>query len=272
MLIDNVYYISTILIGSLGLAYTIIYNSSSFVGHKIIFDIFDEIDKTKELNKLLVKKTMYMIIYIIGLLIFPLLHTINYIISILFWIIIVSGSMILIIAIYQNQYNKKVKNGQKHHNNKQSEIKILNYKVGFILIHVYILLFISILLAFIESLPYITFLSIPLLLFYLSRYFLEILISLEAVILIDEELFMFAVREKYDNINDSLRKTNENLWLTIVLKNGEKISGDLCVLDINFLTLVDIKNIIYNIKYKQIEVIGCKYYPLDANQLKTDDV
>ena len=166
--------------------------------------------------------------------------------------------MILIIGIYQHHYNAQLENSQRY-DNRNSKIKILNYKIDFILFHVYILLFISILVAFIESPPYIAFLSIPLLPFYLNCYFFEILISLAAVILIDESLFLFALREKYDNIYNILIEPNKKLEIKIKLKSGGKIIGDLSSLDINFLTLVDFENIIYNIKYKQIEIIGCKY-------------
>ncbi len=258
------------IIAFLTLTYTIFYNLALFAKNKIISDIFDEINKTNELNKLLVKKTTYIIIYIIGFAIFPILHIIKHIISIICCIIIVSALIIFIIAYLQHRYNIKVISQQDGNN--KSEIKILNYKVESILFNVYILLFIFILVASMESLPYTAFISIPLLLFYLRHYLFKIVISFYIVIFVDEGLFIFAIIEKYDNIKDILIQPTKKLWIKAVLKNGEKISGDLVGLDINFLKLRDIENINYNIKYKQIEVIGSKYYPLYVATLKTDDI
>ena len=248
------------IIAFMGLVYTIFYNSAPFVKNKIIFDIFDELNQLDALNKIVLNKTTYVLIYSIGVLILLYLHNITNIISILLRIIEISIPLIGIIIISLKYYKKK------------SIFEVINYKVITILLHVYILLFIFIVLISIEDLPSIAFFSINFFFLYLNYYLYEILLSLVLVTLTDEALLMLSISEKYGNINDSLRKTNENLWLTVVLKNGEKISGDLCVLDINFLKLMDLKNIIYNIKYKQIEVIGCKYYPSDANPLKTDDV
>ena len=245
-------------IAFLGLLYTIFYNSALFVKNKIIFDIFDELNRLNALNKIVLNKITYVFIYGIGGLIFLVLYKITGIIPILLRIIEISIILIAIIIIFLKYHKKKY------------IYEVINYKETTIMLHVYILLFIFIVLISIEDLPFTAFFSIRLFFFYINNYLYAILLSFMLVTLTDEVLLLWSIEAKYVNINNSLRKINENLWLTVVLKNGGKISGDLWVLDINFLTLIDLGNIIYNIKYKQIEVIGAKYYLSDANPLKIE--
>ena len=235
-----------------GLIYTIVNNSPPFAKRKIIFDIFDELGRLKDLKKIVLDKTTYAIIYIIGgMFVMPYLHSIIDIISILFWIIIVSLFIIMILAVFQKYYKDKLK------------FKIINYKVSSIMSHVYILLFILILSSSIEDLPHIAFLSISSFFFYWNPYLIKIIIFLYIVGISDTFLLKFAIVDKYDTITNKLKRLKEKLWVTVLLKNGEKISGDLQKIDPKFLKLQDFEKTTYKIKYRQIEIIGCRYYTVE---------
>ena len=238
-------------IAFLGLVYTIVNNSPPFAKRKIVFDIFDELGRLKDLNKIVLDKTTYATIYIVGIFVIPYLHSISDIISILFLIIIVSILIIIILAVFQKHYEDKLK------------FKIINYKVSSIMSHVYILLFILILSSSIEDLPHIAFLSISSFFFYWNPYLIKIIIFLYIVGISDTFLLKFAIVDKYDTITNKLKRLKEKLWVTVLLKNGEKISGDLQKIDPKFLKLQDFEKTTYKIKYRQIEIIGCRYYTVE---------
>ncbi len=248
------------IIAFLGLMYTIYYNSAPFAKNKIIFDIFDELDQSKALKNKVISKTKFLSIYIFALIIFPFLYDIINIILILLVIIIVSSVLIVIIALFERHYNKKITNSQNYDDTK-SEKKILTYKVSSVLFHVYIIFFVYIILISIINLPALAFISIPFFFFYWNHYSIKVFASLYIVAFTDEFLFIIAQLRKYSDINAALLKPYEKLWITVLLKNGKTISGNLEKIDPTCLKLIDFEKTTYKIKYKQIEVIGSKYQP-----------
>ena len=106
----NIYYTLTILIGLVGLAYTIIHNSSLFVKRKIIFDIFDEISYLSELNNIELNEFMYLCIYVFGAFVLLYLRSIqNTNIIVDFFSILVLSMLITVSLTFFNVLIKKLK-------------------------------------------------------------------------------------------------------------------------------------------------------------------
>ena len=231
--------------------YTIVHNSPPFANRKIIFDIFDELGRLKDLKKIVLDKSTYAVIYIGGIFVILYLHSISDIISIIYWIIIVSILIIIVLALFQKHYKDKLK------------FKIINHKVSSIMFHVYIVLFIISLLSSIEDLPRIAFLSISFFFFYWNPYVIKIILLLYIVAITDTSLLKFAISDKYATITNKLNRVKEKLLVTVLLKNGVKISGDLTKIDPKFFELQDLEKTTYKIKYRQIEIIGCRYYTVE---------
>lgn len=244
----------------LGAIYPIYKSLSPFVRNKIIFNIFDEIGNLKY-KKIIISKLTFFAIYFIALIMFPLAYRISHIIRILAAIIIVSPIIIALVKTFYNYRNKKSKTDVKQ-DDKGTKIKILSYKARALTFHVYIVLFVYILLMSIVHLPYLAYFSVYFFFLYWTRYILEIFSSLYVVVFMCEHLFLTARQKKYESINDYLKSEDNKVWIEVLLKNGEKVCGELDNIS-NGLIQLNSKKTIYNINYKQIEVVGCKYYSSD---------
>lgn len=244
----------------LAIIYPIYQSLSPFVGNKIILNIFDEISNSENIKKILSNKIIYIAIYIIAVILFPFVYNIPHMILILLEIIIVSTFIIIGLIIFYYYHNKKLKI-YKIQNNKHYKINILSYKTSNFMFFMFILLFIFILLISIGHLPYISFFSIYFFLLYWHHYLFVVFASLYFLVFSCELLFFNIRQKKYRIINYCLNREGGQLWIEVILKNGGKISGQLDNISHGFMQL-NSKKTIYKINYRQIDVIGCKYYPI----------
>jgi hypothetical protein len=237
--------------------YAVYRGASAFPKNEIIVSILEETNNLKSIKKIISNIIIYAGIYISAAFIFPFILSIPHIITLLFRAIVGSASIIGAIIIVNYYNNKKCKTDKKW-NDKEYKIKYLSYKASIIIVQIYIILFIFILVISILHLPYIAFYSSYFFILYWKHYLFDVTGSFYIVVLLSEYLLFRAVYNKYNIINHYLNKGSNKLWIEVLLKNGGKINGKLDGITYGFIQLNN-KATIYKIKYKQIEVIGCRY-------------
>lgn len=259
----NIYYTLTILIGLVGLAYTIIHNSSLFVKRKIIFDIFDEISYLSELNNIELNEFMYLCIYVFGALALLYLRSIQNanIIGDFFSILVLSMLITVSLTFFSILIKKlKRKNSkQEKPERKASKHKFKIYKIVNIFFHIYVLILIYIIFLSIEALPSIAFVSVYSFLYFGQSFIIMVAISVYLFIILEFIIFFYVRQKKFYALNEFLdKKVPQKIQISIVLKSGTKLTGCLSSLGIYSLRLLDLENRVYEVKYKQIEIIGAK--------------
>ena len=273
MSINDIYYISAILIGSSGLAYTIINNWSPFIKHKIIVNIFNEISYLSELNKIELNEFIYLFVYIFGLIVLLYLHSIQsiniiydlyYILELSMFIVIFLGfSKLLNIRKLKRKKSKREKLKRKTLKHKFKIYKIVN-----IFFHIYILILIYIIFLSVEALPSIAFVSVYSFLYFGQLYIIIMALSVYLFLIIEFFIFFYVRQKKFDALNDFLdKKVPQKIQISIVLKSGAKLTGCLGTLSIYSLRLLDFENTVYELKYKQIEIIGAKLIEIAETNL-----
>ena len=259
----NIYYVLTVLIGLAGLTYTIINNLSPFVKRKIIFDIFDEISCLSEFNKIELDEFRYLYIYIFGAVVLLYLRNIQNIniIMDLFYILVLSMFIASFLIFFKSLTKKLEKKKSKlgKIKRKASKHKFKIYKIVNIFLHIYILILIYIIFLSIKDLPSIAFRSVYSFLYFGQLYITIIAFSVYLFIILEFIIFAYVRQKEFKALNEFLLHTiPQKLQISISLKSGAKLTGYLGSLGIYSLRLSDFENRVYNVKYKQIEIIGTK--------------
>ena len=249
MLTKNILEILTVIIPLLGLIYTIFHNSHIFDRSKVLYDIFTEIGDLDPLYEDYVNPLIYLLIYVIGIGIIAYINITRIIpdIFVIFLIIMLVSLIFLIIATYSKEPGKIPKD------------KVKSYKVVYLLFNIYILLAIGIIYSTLTILPSITlnFLFLPI--YYILTPFLIISASLYLLVFIEYVLYHFIREKALQRLNQYFRDKPEKLKMDILLKNGDRLNGTFAALYIESLFLINSEDMLYEIKYKQIEILGCKF-------------
>lgn len=145
--------------------------------------------------------------------------------------------------------------------------KVKSYKSVYILFHIYIALGIGMICSTLTVSPSII-INFPL----LSVYFvigpsLIIAVSIYLILFIEIVLYHLIREKKLQRINQYFRDKPEKLKMDILLKNGDRLNGTFAGLYIESLFLINSEDMLYGIKYKQIEIIGCKLIKINKEEL-----
>lgn len=254
MLIKNILEILTVTIPVLGIIYTIFHNSHIFDRPRILYDIFVEISNLDKLYEDEVNPFIFLLMYIIGMGLISYISIAQIIpdISLILLIIMFVSLVVLIPATYCKEPGKIPKE------------KVKSYKIVYLLFHIYILLAIGVIFSALV-IPTSFTLNFPFLpIYYISTTFLIIAASLYLLLFIESVLYYFIRQKTLQRLNQYFRDLYssdkpENLEMNILLKNGDRLNGIFGGLYINSLFLKNSEDIIYNISYKEIETIGCKF-------------
>lgn len=249
MLTKNILQILIAISPSLVLIYKISHNNHIFDRSRVLYDIFIEI---LDLNKLYeddVNPFIYLVIYIIVIFAIEYIGIMG-IIPDIFAILLVILLLSLVffeVTMYSKEPGKIPKE------------KVKSYKVSYPLYHIYIAFGIGIIFLTLTVSPSIT-INFPFLsIYFVIGPFLIIAASIYLISLIELVLYHFAREKKFQRLNQYFRDKPEKLKIDILLKNGDRLNGIFSGVYIESLFLRNSEDVIYNIRYNQIEIIGCKF-------------
>lgn len=253
MLIENISGILTVIIAFLAFIYTIFHNSQIFDGPKVLYDIFIEIRDLNPLYEDYVNPFIYPVIYIIVIdviLYICLFEIIPDIFTILLVVLFIS-LVFLIITTYSKEPGEIPKD------------KVKNYKSVHILFHIYIALGIGMICSTVTVSPAIIVNSTLLPFYFVIGQYLIIAASIYLILFIEIVLYQFARKKKLQRLNQYFRDKQEKLKMDIQLKNGNRLNGTFVRLYIDSLFLMNSEDMLCVIKYKQIEIVGCKFIKIN---------
>lgn len=241
----------------LGLIYTIFHNSHIFDRSRVLYDILVEIRDLDKLYMDYVNPFIYLLIYIIVnylILYICLFEIIPDIFTILLVVLFIS-LFFFIITTYSKEPRKIPKD------------KVKSYKSVYIIFNIYIALGIGMIYSTLTVSPSII-INFPLLSVYVViGPFLIIALSIYLILFIGIVLYYFVREKKLQRINQYFRDKTEKLKIDILLKNGDRLNGTFAAIYIESLFLINSENMLYGIKYKQIEIIGCKLIKVNKEEL-----
>ena len=143
--------------------------------------------------------------------------------------------------------------------------KSMSYITINILLHVYIILLIYIVVLSREALSQSVYATIYFLVPFKQLYNFIIVFSLYFFILIELSFSLSIRKAKFDELDKFFQQNiPKKLQISLHLKGGIKLIGYLSELDIHSLRMMDLENVIYDIKYKEIQILGCKYCSSDS--------